>query len=150
MLKQILVCLDGSSLAEQILPFVTEQALNSKSKVTLVRVLDVPATVAWIEGVDTDSDIVTPKSHIDEEQVVVYLESVADSVRSKGLEVENVVLHNIAADRAIVDYANKNEMDLIAITTHGRTGLMRAVLGSIADSVLRGSHLPILIIRPKD
>ena len=149
MFKKILVCLDGSSLAEQILPYATEEALQYNSKVVLLRVIDVPGTVAWIKGAPPDRDIVTEESHKAEKEAKAYLKRMAKLLRSRGLDVEDVVMHHIAADQAIVDYADQNEVDLIAITTRGRSGLIRAVLGSVADSVLRTSGLPILVIRPR-
>jgi nucleotide-binding universal stress UspA family protein len=149
MFKKVVVCLDGSTLAEQILPYATEGALQFNCKVVLLRVLDVPATVAWVEGTAPDADVVTEESHSEEEQAKAYLESVATSLRARGLDVENAVLHRISADQAIVDYAHENEVDLIAMTTHGHSGLLRAVLGSVADSVVRNSRLPILVIRPQ-
>ena len=150
MFKKVVVCLDGSSLAEQILPYVAEGALRFNTKVVLLRVLDVPATVAWIQGTAADSNIVTEGSQREEKEAKAYLESMATSLRARGLDVENVVLHRIAADEAILDYAQENDVDLIAMTTHGRSGLARAVLGSVADAVVRKSGLPALVIRPRD
>jgi nucleotide-binding universal stress UspA family protein len=129
MFKKVVVCLDGSTLAEQILPYATEGALQFNCKVVLLRVLDVPATVTWVEGTAPDADVVTEESHSEEEQAKAYLESVATSLRARGLDVGNVVLHRTSADQAIVDYAHENDVDLIAMTTHGRSGLLRACAG---------------------
>jgi nucleotide-binding universal stress UspA family protein len=62
--------------------------------------------------------------------------------------VEEVVLHDISTDEAILNYAAGNDEDTIAMTTHGRSGLMRVVLGSVADSIVRKSGLPTMLIRP--
>jgi nucleotide-binding universal stress UspA family protein len=148
--KKVVVCLDGSGLAERILPYVIEGALQFNTEVVLLRVLDVPATVAWIEGTAPDADIVTEESRREEEEAKAYLESIATSLRARGLDVETVVLHRISADEAILDYADGNDVDVIAMTTHGRSGLARAVLGSVADSVVRKSGLPVLVINPPD
>jgi len=90
----------------------------------------------------------TEASQREEKDAKAYLESMATSLKAKGLNVEGVVIHRITAGQAIVDYADQNEVDLIAITTRGRRGLARAVLGSVADFVLRESGLPILVVRP--
>jgi len=150
MFKKIVVCLDGSSLAEKILPYVTEGAVRFNTKVVLLRVLDVPSTVAWIEGTTPDTNIVTEESQQDKEEAVAYLEGVATSIRERELDVECVVLHRISPDDAILNYAGGNEVDIIAMTTHGRSGMARTLLGSVADSVVRQSRLPVLVINPPE
>jgi nucleotide-binding universal stress UspA family protein len=79
----------------------------------------------------------------------IYLEGVANPLREKGLAVESVIMQG-AAGEAIVNYANENDIGLIAIATHGRSGLRRAVFGSVTDYVLRNSGRPILVIRPQE
>ena len=150
MFKRIVVCLDGSSLAEKILPYVTEGAVPFSTKVILLRVLDVPSTVAWIEGTTADTEIVTKESQRDKKEAEAYLKSIATSMRERDLDVESVVLHRIAPDEAILDYASQNHVDIIAMTTHGRSGITRTLMGSIADSVVRQSHLPVLVIHPPE
>lgn len=150
MFKKVVVCLDGSGLAEQILPYVTEGALRFNTNVVLLQVLDVPTTFAWIQGTAPEADIVTKESRRGEEEAKAYLESVATSLRARGLGVETVVLHGISADDVILDYADGNDVDVIAMTTHGRSGLARAILGSVADAVVRKSGLPVLVINPPD
>ncbi|NQT73744.1 MAG: universal stress protein [Chloroflexi bacterium] len=150
MFKKIVVCLDGSSLAEKILPYVTEGAVRFNTKVILLRVLDVPSTVAWIEGTPPDTEIVTEESQQDKKEVEEYLESVATSMRERDLDVECVILHRISPDEAILEYAGENDVDIIAMTTHGRSGMARTLLGSVADSVVRQSRLPVLVINPPE
>ena len=149
MFEKILICLDGSSLAEQILPYAAEQALRFNSKVVLLQVLDVPSTIAWIQGAAPDTDIRTEDSQTAARKAGEYLESISESLRAKGLDAKEEVIHHLSADQAIVDYAVKNGVDLIAITTRGRSGMVRTLLGSVADFVLRESSLPILVIRPR-
>ena len=78
-----------------------------------------------------------------------YLEKIADTLREKGLDTESVVLEGDPGE-AMVSYANNNDIELIAVATHGRTGLRRAVLGSVTDYILRKSGLPVLVIRPQE
>jgi nucleotide-binding universal stress UspA family protein len=118
--------------------------------VVLLQVLDVPATVASIKDTPPDTEIVTDESKRKEEEARSYLQDIATSLRAKGIDVEEMVLHNISTDEAILDYAAGNDADTIAMTTHGRSGLLRAVLGSVADSVVRKSGLPTMLIRPRD
>ncbi len=149
MFKKVVVCLDGSKLAEQILPFVQAGAAKFNSKVVLLRVMDVPSAIPYIDGTPPDADIVTPKCHKEEEDAGKYLDGIAISFKDKGLDVESVILHRVSVDEAILDYAAENEVDIIAMTTHGRSGLLRTVLGSTADSVVRKSGLPVMVISPK-
>jgi len=78
-----------------------------------------------------------------------YLGRVAAPLRKRGIEAETVALLGRAGE-AILKYADANGIGLIAIATHGRGGLRRAVFGSVADQVLRESGLPVLVIRPQE
>ena len=137
MIERILVCLDGSSLAEQILPYATEVAQRFNSKLILLQVIP-PSSVSV--GTETASEIIGPAK--------AYLEHVAQPLREKGLDVECATLFDTPG-KAIITYADKNEVELIAIATHGRSGLGRVLFGSVADFVLKESRVPILIIRPQ-
>jgi nucleotide-binding universal stress UspA family protein len=149
MFKKILVCLDGSKLGEQILPYATEEALHFKSKVVLIRVVmrlitvPEPAQPGYIPVPELAEQIKK-----EEKEAKQYLESVAQKMREKGIEVESIVLSGIPGD-VIVRYADKNSIDLIAMATHGRSGIERIVFGSAADTILRKTSLPILVIKPK-
>ncbi len=80
----------------------------------------------------------------------VYLKRVATRMRQDGLEVENRVLVDSRPASAILTYADENEIDLIAMATHGRGGVPRAVMGSVTDKVVRGAHRPVLVVRPAE
>ena len=82
-------------------------------------------------------------------EAMAYLEKMAEPLRKDGLDVACVALHGLAGD-TIVSYAQNEQVDLIALATHGYSGLGRIVFGSIADHVLKESGLPILIIKPQE
>lgn len=148
MFKKILVCLDGSSLTEQILPYATEVALCSDSKVVLLEVTVPPSAVVQpLIGYYQ----ATPLEKIQRDGVVAgeYLQRVAKRLRRKRLHVECVTLPGDPG-KTIVNYATQNDIDLIALGTHGHSGLGRLVFGSVADFVLRHSELPILMRKPKE
>jgi nucleotide-binding universal stress UspA family protein len=151
MLQKILVCLDGSSLAEQILPYATEQALHFSSKVVLLQVIAGPRAIPSPVPGEPAFILVPEPEELQREQneARAYLESVAQPLREKGLDVECVALPGTPSE-AIVGYAAEREVDLIAIATHGRSGLRRMTFGSVADFVLRESGLPILLIKPRE
>ncbi|MFC1993504.1 universal stress protein [Chloroflexota bacterium] len=153
MFNELLVCLDGSPLAEQILPYATEQALRFKSKVTLLQVVAIPSTIAAISatGVPPPSTENIIKEEVQQEMIKAkeYLEHKAQPLRKKGLDVTCVCLEGLPGD-TIVSYAATKTIDLIAIATHGRSGLKRLVFGSVTEHVLRESGIPILIIKPQE
>lgn len=153
MLERILICLDGSELAEQILPYATQEALAFKAELVLLQVVPEPVTFSpGIPGagpvpVQTDTMIEVAKQA--SSGAKDYLEELAAPLREQGIKVETVAIIG-RAGQMIVDYATRNSIDLITIATHGRSGLGRAVFGSVADHVLRRSGLPVLLIRPQE
>ena len=147
MFKKVLVCLDGSGLAEQILPCVTEQALCCRSKLALLQVINLPSTIsAGIEAVPMPVPL--DQVQREEAEAKAYLERVAQPLRGKGLEVQCITLLGSPGE-SIVSYADENGFGLIALVTHGRSGLGRLVFGSVTDFVVRRSGLPIMLIKPK-
>jgi nucleotide-binding universal stress UspA family protein len=147
MLPKILVCLDGSSLAEKVLPFVTEVALGCGSQVVLLEVTMPPsATVEPLTGFYRTTPI--EKILREEVEARAYLKKVAQRLRKKGLKVSCVTVSGDPGE-TIVGYAKENAVDLVALSTHGRSGLQRLAFGSVADFVLKKSGLPILIRRPE-
>jgi nucleotide-binding universal stress UspA family protein len=133
----ILVPLDGSALAETALPTAIE-LLGDRPTATL---LLLSAAEAPILGDPNETQV----------RVVVeaedYLASVAARLTGFGIKgVKTSVWYGPAAP-AIVEAARVNKADLIVMTTHGRSGLGRLILGSVAEAVLRGTHTPILVVR---
>ena len=142
MFEKILVCLDGSRLAEQILPYATEQATRFNSQVVLLQAFIIPSSIvaAGAEASMTvNSDMVQEEAQRLETEAKSYLEEIAMPLREKGLDVTCVALQGMAGAVIIS----------LALATHGHSGLGRVIFGSVADHVLRESGLPILIIRPQ-
>jgi nucleotide-binding universal stress UspA family protein len=146
MYERLLVCLDGSDFAEQILPYLIELASRLGSKMVLLRVVtETPVVSAGDPRVVVEGLEMVSKS---KQEAETYLESIAAPLRARGLGVECAVVEGPAGE-TIVRYSEGNRMDLIALSTHGRGGLGRAVFGSVADYVLRQSTVPFLCIRPR-
>ena len=153
MFQRILVCLDGSKLAEQIMPYAREQARAFGGKLVLLQA--VPEPVAYSPGIpgagpvpiQTDAMVEATQQALNSAKD--YLERLANPLREKGIQTETVAMMGRAGE-TVLNYANNNNVSLIAIATHGRSGLGRAVFGSVADQVLRESGLPILLIRPQE
>jgi nucleotide-binding universal stress UspA family protein len=152
MFERIVVCLDGSSVAEEILPYVTDEALAHHSRVVLLRVVNLPEITIPIgipgePGIPMSTEGATRRTRKEESEADDYLRRIAEPMREKGLDVQCVVLPGIAGE-TITNYARENGCKLIAIATHGHGGVRRLVLGSTADFVLHHSSVPLLIVRP--
>jgi len=147
MFEKILVCLDGSDLAEEILPYVKEVARRFKSGLVLLEVTMPPSAV--VEPTTGYYSAPTPvEIEREEEEAASYLEGVAQELQKEGLEVEYLTLPG-SPGRTIVSYAEESDIGLIALGTHGRSGLRRLAFGSVAEHVLKQSGLPVLIIRQR-
>jgi nucleotide-binding universal stress UspA family protein len=151
MYKKILVCLDGSELAEQILPYAEEQALHFNSKLVLFRVYAEPGfiglAVPGFPGIPIETQNMAKQIQKEEEDAVNYLKNIAAKIlKQRGIAAECVTSMG-APGESIVKYAIENNLELLAIATHGRTGAGRLVMGSVADYIVRHAHLPILLIR---
>ena len=142
--KRIVVPLDGSTLAEQILPRVSSLAMLEQSDVTLLHVL-VPQNHFRDERLDPT----LPWWDRDNAVFRTYLARIAGRMRREGLPVTTEIVVGENVSRAIGDYAGRERADLIAIATHGRGGLARMLRGSVADAVTRASRTSMLVFRPE-
>lgn len=145
---RIMVPLDGSPAAEQILPHVESLAERLGSTVILLYASAPLEEEAALTGEADAGVVVDPRALVDEEQGAAseYLEHVAGRMASKGLAVERVQQVGDAA-AVIVEQAHRTGTDLVAMTTHGRGGLGRLIFGSLAESVLRDLPCPLLLVR---
>ncbi len=140
MYNKILVPLDGSELAKVALPYAEELGDRLGSEVTLIQVIE--------EG-DPRITIMKENTTILASGARRYLDEVANDLNGLNISTKSVVrIGNSAAE--IVDYANKEQVDLILMATHGRSGLKRWVLGSVAGKVVRDIDRPVVLIRAKD
>src|SRR5512137_3069659 len=148
MFQKILVCLDGSKLAEQILPYAAEQAARFGGSLVLLQVVSL-ASIPTPTGIES-VPVAVPNDQLADAEAAArdYLNGLALTLRDKGVKVQCVTMVGHPAE-SIVSYAEENRFDLVAIATHGRSGLRRLVFGSVADYVIRKSGLPILLIKPK-
>ncbi len=158
MFEKVLVCLDGSKLAETILPYATEVADRFKSRIVLLRAFRISGSALEKEtptqeagGMPGHLDIPSPPAiRIEEEdEAKSYLEKIAKPLRAKGLKVDCITIESVneAIGETIVRYAQINGMGLIVIATHGAGGARRAVFGSVADHVLRNAKVPLMVCR---
>jgi nucleotide-binding universal stress UspA family protein len=141
--RRILVPLDGSGVAEQILPPVVQIAQAMSAKLLLFQVPIIHAS-GWMTG----EWYLPIQGVLDSAETVAqsYLSAVAGRLADQGLDVITATSIGSVAN-CIVEYAEASGADLIAMCTHGRTGLARWALGSVADRVLRAGGTPILLVR---
>ncbi len=146
-LKRLLIPLDGSDLAEQILePAI---ALGSVMDAEYILIRAVEPTLPF-DGFAVMADPIAIEHGKEDRAAVaqVYLDRLAERLRATGLQVQTQVVVGKAAT-SIVDAARRQDIDLIAVATHGHGGLTRFVLGSVADKVVRSTFTPVLVYRPR-
>ena len=145
-IKSVIVPLDGSELAEGVLTTVIELAKALRLEVVLLRGYEFPASAYY--GEDYLPDCESLKARI-REKSNNYLEVKVAALKPKGLEkVFAAVAEGAAADE-IIAYARQRPGVLVAMCTHGRSGIRRWVLGSVTEKVVRHSGGPVLVISAK-
>jgi nucleotide-binding universal stress UspA family protein len=153
-LRNILIPLDGTPLAEEILPAALALGRLFGSDYTLLRVLEPlrPVDPVPLGAPGSFADMARAQARevekVHEElraRAKTYLETLAVPLRREGLQVQTQIAMDEQPAHAILHSAGH---DLIAMTTHGRRGLSRFFRGSVADKVLRGSSVPLLVQRP--
>lgn len=145
--RRILIPLDGSELAESSLEWAKRIGKACGSSFTLVRAVPPPSPLQ--SPYLPDAVEATKKTlEAGEGDARAYLTGLASRLKVDGHAVETKVMVGVHAARGILELEQDLEADLIAIATHGRGGLVRALLGSVADKVLRGAKAPVLLTRP--
>mgnify|MGYP005850218011 CR=1 FL=1 len=145
MYKEILVPLDGSELAELAIPHAEALGKAFGSRVTLIYVVE-PVSIRKEPGIIGPTVVASLNIEEDMEAGREYLVGVAGRFADGETEVRTEVRHGYPASK-ICDFARENGTELIVMTTHGRSGVGRWVYGSVADKVLHGAHIPVLLIR---
>ncbi|UCB42238.1 MAG: universal stress protein [Dehalococcoidales bacterium] len=146
MYQHIMVPLDGSELAECVLPHV--ESIATGCNVTSVTLVMAVPPLHMYGGAETR---ISPeeREHLEKDSVGVattYLEEKARLLRDKGVMVETTVLFGNVLEQ-LVEYTKNNSVDLIIIATHGRSGVSRLFLGSVAERLFRQAPVPVLMVR---
>ena len=147
----MLVLLDGSSLAEKVLKHVKKLSNHfggQSVNITLLRVCEIffppytyppPTPMTWEEYLEYETKRCQGICQ-------TYLDKIGEKLQKEGLSIKTEIATGSVAE-TIVDYTNKNEFDIVIMATHGRTGLSKWALGSVADKVLTGISNPIFLVR---
>lgn len=170
MLQKILVPIDGSQMSKAVVPYVQE--ISQRCAQVHVRFLQVErppsghTAAAYLPRdpdfpekrmPESDTDVETAHYPIYRDQTLASaraaieseLAPLAQELQAGGIESDFDVAFGRPAEK-IVEYAEQNKFDMIAMCTHGRSGVSRWILGSVADKVLRGTYLPVLLVRPPE
>jgi nucleotide-binding universal stress UspA family protein len=154
MYQTLLVPLDGSPRAESILPHIENLAIQFKSKVFFLQVVEAPLQFVnpsfYETTIQTDiiheylEDFKRKKEHIS-----AYLAGIQEGFQKKGIET-GIFVEQGGAVETILSVAQRENVDLIAIASHGRSGLSRVFYGSVAAGIMQKIDRPILIIRTRN
>jgi nucleotide-binding universal stress UspA family protein len=142
MYKRILLPLDGSGLAEQSLPHAVAHAESFGAELILLRVLEP------ILPTGTIAPLATAKraENLTEAWAREYLARIATDVQERGVTVSTVIIEGRPRTK-ILEFAEENQVDLIVMSTRGLSGPSRWLMGGVADRVVRGSNVPVLLVR---
>jgi len=149
MYQKVLVPLDGSELAECSLSHVRNLVKEgSAGEVILLNIVKIDSPF----GDGGNKSIINEwakRKEKAEDDSKKYLAAVAASLGSESIKVRTESIEDVWPARSIADYAKKNKIDMIILTTHGYTGLRKMMFGSVAMEILHDSHVPVLLIRPE-
>ncbi len=155
MYKEILLPLDGSEVSESALAPARQLAETLGARLHIIQVSSQSEDFSLMRGAEFGTmgseysqqvldEVITAQR----DRIQRYLDEVAEGLTPNGLEVVKAIAEGPPADK-IVDYAEASGIDLIIMSTHGRGGVRRFLVGSVTDKVIRSTALPVLVIHPE-
>ncbi|MFZ4815744.1 MAG: universal stress protein [Phototrophicaceae bacterium] len=145
--KKIVVPIDGSGLSQRAIPHATDIARTNASEIILLHVFRPPAheytDIIALAGQDQQLDQMR-------DQVKQYLMSLRNNLREEGINCRAQMIEGAGVATLICDYINAEGADLVVMSTRGHTGLARFVFGSVANKVLHGVRIPVMLVYPDD
>jgi nucleotide-binding universal stress UspA family protein len=149
MYQKILVALDGSELAECSLEHARAIAQGCNvTDVIVFRAIEPLSTQTLSALAEAGDDSLRKAMEQNEQDAQDYVLKVQNNLKTRGIATRAVTVKGRAADE-MLSYAEKNGVDLIVMSTHGRSGLSRFFFGSVAEKVSRHSRVPVLLISPQ-
>ena len=159
MFKRLLVPLDGSRFSSRVLKYASEIAHRFGAEAILIQVVKpatpVATTTGMAPGIASPSTAeLTVQVALEEDKrntarAKRYLSGKVREIRSRDIKASYQVVVGDPAQSIIMDFAQKEHIDLVVMSTYGKSGLKRAIMGSVADAVIRESGKPVLVIRPR-
>ena len=139
MYTRILLPLDGSEMAEQAIPFAVTQAERFKARLIQLQAVE---PILYARSLVAVNDARDQRLRWSRD----YLEGVAAGIQEQGIQTEIVVAEE-APNVAITRYAEANQVDLIVLCSRGHSGPSRWLMGGVADRIVRGANVPVLLVR---
>lgn len=143
MYKKILVPLDGSELAEAVLPHAEALAKSEGAEIVLLRVALTPDANLFSHNPAEGTNI----SKLMEVEAQDYVLAKVSRLKKDGVKVSGLTREGLIPE-TILDVAEETHADVIAMSTHGRSGVQRWLMGSVADRVVHYSHIPVMLVHP--
>lgn len=147
-IRSILLPTDFSQCAESAVPYAASLARLMKARLVCLHVVETIVPPVGYAAVAEPMPVVDVGGGV-EESATRELPKLGARADCAGLDVEEVLVHGDAAGE-IVRVARERDIDLIVISSHGRTGWGRMLFGSTAESVVRHAHCPVLVVKPKE
>lgn len=145
MYKKILVPLDGSPVAECVLPHIEAIALPAAADVELISIIEPVELPTRGKIAISDEDLKEINNSVKKE-THEYLDGIVERLKKAGIKADNVILCGKPAE-TLIEYVDDNHVDLIIMATHGRSGITRWFWGSVAEKVLRAVTVPVLLVK---
>lgn len=150
MYEKIMIPLDGSELAECVMPHLDALLDDSKEMIKeVVLIAVVKPLISYNSQYYIDPEIVKESESAKVASAREYLDRIAENFKDKAQRIRTEILVGPVTE-LLIDYAEENSIDLVIIATHGRSGVTRWVMGSVADKILKSINAPVLMIRSPD
>lgn len=148
MYNTVLLTLDGSDLAEQAVSHAVNVAKATSARLLVLRVVSLSSLPAGTTGYLPVVDPTVYQDVVDAEMAdaQAYLDRQVEKIRAEGVNAEAICAVGIPA-QSILETIGKRNVDLLVLATHGRSGVRRLVLGSVADILVREAGIPVLLVR---
>lgn len=144
MYKKILVPLDGSALAERAINHAAEIARGTGAELILLEVVQLPLAKVPEAGAKEEEKSIREAA----DEAKAYLNRIAAREIAEGIKTRIVVLEGAVAG-AILGFAHNEDVDILVMSTHGRTGFSKALLGSVAEEVMLTTKRPVMLVKPE-
>ena len=157
MTRKILIPLDGSEIGEAALRYVEEMVsvweISGKVEITLIHILVPPIQrIAIDSGYGVETFLTVEEIELIKRKALAYLEKSSGKLRNRGVNVNCKVvvgdINNSSAEE-IIKAEDELNIDLVAMSTHGRRGISRWAFGSVTEKILRRGNVPVLVVRAK-
>jgi len=143
MYKKILVPLDGSPVAEAVLPHAEALAKAENAELIILRVPIIPAG----EYIALDPVVAYTVRRDVREEAATYVTKTVNTLKKEDIKVTGLTREGSVPD-VILEVAEETHADMIAMSTHGLTGVKRWLMGSVADKIVHHAHIPVMLIHP--